>query len=133
MNWVNRILSVIGLWALTAFSFWCGSTFSTAVSFVLAARNTYVQFSHSQHSEYQQRKSRNERILEWTFGRFTWLAMYGPILLLVGIAAAAELAPTRISYGLRIGGVFVFLAFGLYLCYLVAKGKKDPTIGETDG
>ena len=64
-------------------------------------------------------------ILRRTFGRYTRLAQYGPLAVLGAPAVNARMKQTPGAARLSLLCVGAFLLWGLWLCWLIAKGKWE--------
>ena len=71
-------------------------------------------------------------ILRRTFGRYTRLAQYGPLAVLGATAVNARMKQTPGAARLSLLCVGAFLLWGLWLCWLIAKGKRE-LLGEESG
>lgn len=70
-------------------------------------------------------------ILRRTFGRYTKPAQYGPLAVLGATAVNARVNQSPGAVRLSLLCVGTFLLWGLWLCWLIAKGKRELFKEET--
>ena len=67
------------------------------------------------------------------FGRWTWLVMYGPLILLGVCVLWFRYRPSPAMARLNLLLVAAFLAWGLYLCVLTARSKGERPEDDENG